>query len=420
VKTSLTPETSEPRVPDERPALLGPLRSRDFRLLWTGLLFGNLGTWMQFTALGYEVVHIAPNEHLAALYVGIIGAARAIPVLVLSPFAGVVADRFPRRRVLLATNAITSLLALALAVIIARGYGSIAVLALLSSLQAATQSFDAPARQSWVPLLVKRDYVATAIGLNSFAFNAPAAVGPPIAGLIIAAGGVATCMYANAILTIAVLIALVFMQPVAASSTQREGVFRSIGEGLRFLYDHPVLRWVVLLLVATSLLVRPYSFLLPAYAAHIVHTDARGLGVLMAASGFGALCGAILTAALIPKRRSIIWAASAILLSAGVAALGLTTNISIAVVELTFMGLATLTFLGSSNILMQTLSPDNLRGRAISVYSMLVLGFVPAGSLLLGSIASLFNLRETLVVAGIISVVCTIWVYAAHPKLRAI
>ena len=129
MKTSLTPETSEPRVPDERPALLGPLRSRDFRLLWTGLLFGNLGTWMQFTALGYEVVHIAPNEHLAALYVGIIGAARAIPVLVLSPFAGVVADRFPRRRVLLATNAITSLLALALAVIIARGYGSIAVLA---------------------------------------------------------------------------------------------------------------------------------------------------------------------------------------------------------------------------------------------------------------------------------------------------
>ncbi|GAC1419354.1 MAG: MFS transporter [Candidatus Velthaea sp.] len=385
-----------------------------------GLLVGNLGTWMQFTALGYEVVHIAPSENLAALYVGLIGASRAIPVLLLSPFAGVVADRYPRRRVLLMTNIATCLFALTLALIIASGNSSIGLLMLLSGLQAATQSFDAPARQSWVPLMVPREYVASAIGLNSFAFNAPAVVGPPIAGIVIAAGGVATCMYANAVLTLAVVFALVVMQPVPASSTRRDGMFAAISEGVRFLYDHPVLRWIVFLLVITSILVRPYNFLLPAYAAHVVHTDARGLGLLMAASGLGALGGAIVTAAIMPRRRSMLWAGSALLLSIGVALLGLTTNMTLALIELAAMGLATLTFLGSSNILMQTLSPDDMRGRAISVYSMLVLGFVPAGSLLLGSIASIAGLRATLLASGVLSVACTLWVYAVHPRLRAI
>ncbi|GAC1598791.1 MAG: MFS transporter [Candidatus Velthaea sp.] len=411
---------AEPRVPDRRPSVLGTLRYRDFRLLWTGLLVGNLGTWMQFTALGYEVVHIAPSESLAALYVGLIGASRAIPVLLLSPFAGVVADRYPRRRVLLATNIATALFALALALIIASGNSSLGLLMLLSGLQAATQSFDAPARQSWVPLMVPREYVASAIGFNSFAFNAPSVVGPPVAGLVIAAGGVAACMYANAVLTLAVVIALIFMKPVAASSTRRDGLFAAISEGVRYLYDHPVLRWIVLLLVATSLLVRPYNFLLPAYAAHVVHTDARGLGLLMAASGLGALGGAIVTAAIMPRRRSVLWAASALVLSIGVAMLGLTANMTVALMDLTLIGLATLTFLGSSNILMQTLSPDDMRGRSISVYSMIVLGFVPAGSLLLGSIASIAGLRATLLWGGVLAILCTLWVYAVHPRLRAI
>lgn len=412
---------SEPRLPDRRPNFLGALRFHDFRLLWSGLFVSNLGTWMQFTALGYEVVHIAPTAHLGALYVGLIGAARAIPVLLLSPFAGVVADRYPRRRVLLATNSMTSILALALALVIEAGDASIVLLMTLSALQAATQSFDAPARQSWIPLLVPREYVAPAIGINSIAFNAPAVVGPPIAGVVIAlSGGVAPCMFANAVLTLAVVIALVFMKPVAASSLVRENMFASIRDGVTYLYQHPVLRWVVLLLVLTSLTVRPYNFLLPAYAANVVHTDARGLGLLMAASGVGAIGGAIATAAFMPKRRSVLWTGSAIVLSLGMIGLGATDSMPVAFAFLGVMGLATLTFLGSSNILMQTLAPDDLRGRVISVYSMIVLGFVPAGSLLIGAIASLLDLRESFVIGGVLSVLCAVWIHAAHAKLRAI
>lgn len=412
--------TSEPQFPDRRPGFLGALAFRDFRLLWGGLLISNLGTWMQFTALGYEVVHLAPSAHLGALYVGLIGAARAVPVLVLSPFAGVVADRFPRRRVLLATNLTTCGLALALAVVIAGGVATIGLLMVLSGLLASTQSFDAPARQSWVPILVPREFVSNAIGLNSLAFNAPAVIGPPIAGLIIAGAGVSPCMFANAVLTLAVVAALTFMGPVPASSTRRDSVWLSIREGIAFLEQHPVLRWVVLLLIVTSLFVRPYNFLLPAYAVHVLHTDARGLGWLMAATGFGAMGGALATAAFIPQRRSALWAASALIIALGAIGLGASASMPIALGALAIMGLATLTFLGSSNILLQTLAPDDMRGRVISVYSMIVLGLVPGGTLLLGSIASLLDLREAFVIGGLVCGLCAIWIYCAHPALRAV
>jgi len=420
VKAAPPSATTEPRIPDRRPSFLGPLGFRDFRLLWSGLLVSNLGTWMQFTALGYEVVHLAPTPHLGALYVGLIGASRAIPVLLLSPFAGVVADRFPRRRVLLTTNLTTCGLSSVLALVIAWGPANIVLLMLLSALLASTQSFDSPARQSWVPLMVPREFVGNAIGLNSVAFNAPASIGPPIAGVIIVSSGVAPCMFANAALTLAVVVALLFMQPVAASSSGRGSVWVSIREGLAFIGGHAVLRWVVLLLVVTSLLVRPYNFLLPAYAAHVLHTDARGLGALMAVTGLGSICGALATAAFVPRRRSGLWALSALVAALGAAMLGVVTSMPLAFGVLAVMGLATLTLLGYSNILLQTLAPDEMRGRVISVYSMIVLGLVPAGTLLLGFIASLLDLRQAFVIGGIVTALCSVWVYAAHPKLRAV
>jgi MFS family permease len=420
VKAPPAAAAGEPRFSGRRPGFLGALRFHDFRLLWGGLLVSNLGTWMQFTALGYEVVHLAPNSHLASLYVGLIGASRAVPVLLFSPFAGVVADRFPRRRVLFVTNATTAALSLALAVVIAAGSATIVLLMLLSGLLASTQSFDAPARQSWVPILVPREFVSNAIGLNSLAFNAPAVVGPPIAGLIIAGAGVAPCMFANAVLTLAVVAVLAFMQPVPASSTQRDSVWSSIRDGVAFLERHPVLRWIVLLLIVTSLLVRPYNFLLPAYAVHVLGTDARGLGVLMAATGIGAMCGALAIAAFVPERRSALWALSSLVTALGAIGLGCTTSMPVALAVLGTMGLATLTFLGSSNILLQTLAPDDMRGRVISVYSMIVLGFVPGGTLLLGSLASVLNLRDALIMGGAVAALCTLWIYIAHPRLRAV
>jgi MFS family permease len=410
---------AERPVPNPQGSFLGPFKYRDFSLLWSGLLVGNIGTWMQFTALGYYVAKLAPNAGIGSFYIGLLGASRMIPVLIASPFAGVVADRYPRRPILLSTNVMTAILAVLLAATLFTNTATLPVVLIISALQAATQSFDAPARQSWVPMMVPRELIGNAIGLNSFAFNAPSVVGPPLAGLLIAASGIAPCMVLNAIVKFAVVIAIIFMKPSAASSKARTSFGAAILEGIQFIYGHSVLRWIFLMLIVTALSVRSYSFLLPAYAVHVLHTDARGLGWLMASTGIGAVAGALIIAAVNVRRRSIIWFISGMMASLGVAALGITDSLTMAAIVLTFIGLGTQSYIGSSNVLVQTLAPDDMRGRAVSVYSMILLGLVPGGALVIGSIARFVDLRYVFIGAGLLCIVMGIWTFLAHPKLRA-
>jgi MFS family permease len=141
---------AERPVPNPQGSFLGPFHYRDFSLLWSGLFIGNIGTWMQFTALGYYVATLAPNAGIGSFYIGLLGASRMIPVLIASPFAGVIADRYPRRPILLSTNIMTAILAVLLAAALETDHASLPIILIISGLQAATQSFDAPARQSWV------------------------------------------------------------------------------------------------------------------------------------------------------------------------------------------------------------------------------------------------------------------------------
>jgi MFS family permease len=420
VTTARTPLPIEAPPPRRRAHVLGTFAFHDFRLLWIGLLVSNLGTWMQFTALGYYVVKVAGTPALASLYVGVLGACNAAPALLLSPIAGVVADHYPRRRVLFVTNSIISGAALALAILATAHRLVLWEIFLISSIRSATQSFDSPARQSWVPLLVPREHVGTAIGLNSVAFNAPSVLGPPLAGFLILSSGVAASFYVNAVATLAVVVALAFMQPAPPSAARGDDFFGAIVAGMRFLWHHPVLRSVVLMLIVTCLLVRPYSQLLPAYAAHVVSVDARGLGVLYAATGSGAIVGSLVTALVGSRRRGLVWFASAAAMSLGTAILGLVHVYAVAIVVLVLIGLSVLSFAGSSNVLLQTLSPDDMRGRSISVFSMIILGLVPLGSLLLGSLASLVSLSTALVAGGVVALALGTWVFAGNAALRRV
>jgi MFS family permease len=404
--------------PRRRSNILETFGFRDFRLLWSGLIVSNLGTWMQYTTVGYVVVKMAASPGLASLFVGILGASSAVPGLLISPVAGVVADRYPRRRVLLVTNLLTSGVALALALLATFGRLTLWEIFVLTAVRASTQSFDVPARQSWVPLLVPRRFVGNAIGLNSVAFNAPSVIGPPIAGLLILSVGVATSFYVNAVATLAVVAALIAMRPSPPASTVREPMLASIIAGVRFLAGHRVLRPVVLLLLVSCVLARPYSQLLPAYAAHVVFVDARGLGVLYAATGVGAICGSFVTAFVGSRHRARVWFASAALMSAGVIALGFVHAYVAALVVLVAIGLAVVSFAGSSNVLLQTLSPDHLRGRVISVFSMIILGLVPLGSLLIGTLATFVGLPAALAAGGAVSFAVALWVYATDAELR--
>ena len=414
-----TAASGERPVPNLQGSLLGPFQYRDFSLLWSGLFIGNIGTWMQFTALGYYVAKLAPNAGLGSFYIGLLGASRMIPVLIASPFAGVIADRYSRRPILLSTNIMTMILAVLLASALMTNTASLAVILTISAFQAATQSFDAPARQSWVSILVPRELVGNAIGLNSFAFNTPAVAGPPLAGLLIFVAGIPWCMIVNAVVKLAVVLAIIFMSPSPPSTTTRGPFVAAFTEGVAFIYRHAALRWVYLMLIVTALSVRSYTFLLPAFAVHELQTDARGLGALMAASGIGAVVGALLIAAFNVRKRAVIWFVAGLIASLGVATLGFTDSVGWAALVLGFVGLGTQSFIGSSNILIQTLAPDGMRGRAISVYSMIALGLVPGGALLIGTIARFTDLRSVFICSGLLCAVIGVWTFSAHAKLRA-
>ncbi len=413
------PTIEAPATPP-RPSVLSPFKFRDFRLLWIGLLVSNLGTWMQLTTEGFMVVQLAGNAKAAALDVGFLGASSAIPVVLLSPFAGFVADNFPRRRVLFITNSMQIANATTLGTLIVTHHIALWELFILAGLRSCVQAFDAPARQSWVPMLVPREIVGNAIGLNSVAFNAPSVLGPPIAGLLIVSVGLAASYYINAVLTCSVVIALVFMKPAPPATSKRENVIDSIVMGIRFLLTHPVLRSVIIMLAVVCLFVRPYTQLMPAYAAHVVHVGARGLGFLLAASGAGAVCGSILTAIVGSRRRGIIWFVSALVMAIGTTLLGTIHVFAIALPVLVVTGMAVLSFAGSSNVLLQTLTPDTMRGRAISVFAMVILGLVPAGSLTLGSLASVIGLSESLQAGGVLALAIALVIWWRTPALRSV
>lgn len=412
----------ERRPPQRDVSLFSSLRFRDFRLLWFGLLISNLGSWMQLTATGYFIAKLAGNPHTASLYLGFQGVGRAIPVLLLSPLAGLVADTLPRRRILYWTNAVMSLLALILAIFTSLGWMNIVGLILINSANAAAMSFDSPARQSWVPLMVPREYIGNAIGLNSVAFNAPAVIGPAVAGILIASIGIAGSFYVNAVATLAVVVALMFMQPAPPStSTGNEPFLRSIAQGLRFLFGHKILGAIITVFIVTALLVRPYGTLLPAFVVNTLHGNAKALGIAIAATGVGGFAGALLTAYLgARERRGIVWGVSAIVMSAGVLALGFIWNVLLSLPVLFVIGTATLTFLGASNTLIQTLSPDDVRGRAISVYTMVALGLVPGGALIVGGLGSALGLHTAFWIVGAVCAVVTVWLWLTRPVLNTV
>ncbi|HXP94887.1 MAG TPA: MFS transporter [Candidatus Binatia bacterium] len=410
---------AEPRIPRRRSRIGAAFGYRDFRLLWFGLLVSNLGTWMQFTTLGYFVAYLAGSPSRAALYVGFLGASRALPVLLFSPLAGVIADHYPRRRIILTTSSIVSGLSLLLATLTLTHHINIAEIFLLSGCLAAAQCFDAPARQSWIPFIVSREHVANAVGLNQIAFNSPSIIGPPIAGVLIASVGIAASFYVNAVTVLAVTTVVFLMQsPPVMDRSAREPILRAIGSGLRFIALHPVLRWIVFILFANALLLRPYNFLLPAYALHVVNTGPKGLGWLMASAGIGGVSGAILTAVFTTGRRARRWFIASAILACCIVLLGLNHSFIVALVILFVLGIGSLTFTGLTNILIQTTVPDDMRGRTMSIYSMIMQGMVPAGTLLLGSIASLTNLSVTLTGAGIVGLTIALWVWLANPALR--
>lgn len=268
---------------------------RDFRLFWTGSLISNIGSWMQMIGRGWLILSLTNSP----FRLGMVAFARAVPTILCSLPAGVLADRIDRRRLLLVTQALAGILALLLAVLTSLGIIRVWEIVLIACCTSLTMAVDNPARQVTVPDMVVRDRLMNAVGPNSAAWIGASVVGPSLAGVAIGIVGVAGCFYLNAASYVATIVALLLMRAHSrGSGKERVGLFASLGELRRFVRRDRLVLAHFAMVALPNFLGRPYQHLLPVFARDVLGGGARLYGFLMAASGVGALLGALFTASL--------------------------------------------------------------------------------------------------------------------------
>jgi MFS family permease len=378
--------------------VLRALAHRDFRLFFFGQLVSLSGTWMQSVAQSWLVYRLTGSSVL----LGLVGFAGQIPVFLLSPAGGTLADTHSRHRMILATQTVAMLLALALAALTLSERVQLEHIFLLASLLGVVNAFDIPARQSFLVQLVGRDDLMNAIALNSSMFNGARILGPAIAGILVAAIGEGWCFLLNGVSYLAVLAGLLRMHPKPAPQRpQGATALGRIVEGFRFVASTAPIRALLLLLGLVSLAGMPYAVLMPIFADEILHAGASGLGLLMGASGLGALLGALTLAARRQVRglgRWVAYAAAAFGLS--LIAFALSRHFWLSAALLVPAGFAMIVQTAASNSLIQAMVPDELRGRVMAVYSMMFMGMAPFGALLSGLLAARLGAPGAVAIGG--------------------
>lgn len=367
------------------------LRFRNFRLFWTGQSLSLIGTWMQNIGQAWLVLKLTNSSFLLGLSVTV----QYLPLLFLSVFAGSIVDRFRKRQVVIITQSSMAVLALIMGILTVTGviqYWHVLVLAMFMGL---ATTFDVPARQSFMIYLVGRDDLMNAISLNSAIFNMARLIGPAIAGLLIAKVGIAPTFFLNSASFLAVIGGLLLIDVDGSpGASVAKNIFESMKEGLRYIRNNEVVFNVISLLAILSLFSINFSVLIPLFAKLVLHQNAAGFGFLMSSMGLGALTGAIFVAFIsrYGPKNSII-AAGALIMTLFQIVLSFTQTFHAAVAALFITGLGVIMFTASSNTAVQLNTPDELRGRVMSVYALVFLGVTPVGSFLAGSIASLTGTR---------------------------
>jgi MFS family permease len=375
------------------------LRHRNFRLFFAGQLISLIGTWMQTVAQSWLVYRLTGSSAL----LGSVTFASQIPVFLLSPIAGLVADRYSRHRIVIATQAASMLLAFVLALLTLRNAIQVWEIFALSALLGVVNAFDIPARQSFIIEMTSREDLMNAIALNSSMFNGARIVGPAVAGILVAAVGEGWCFFANAVSYVAVIAGLLMMQVTPFKKRASEvSASRHILEGFRFIASTAPIRALLMLVGLVSLAGMPFSVLMPVFADRILHSGARGLGILMGISGAGALTGALILASRQTVRGLGRWVAVS---SAAFAALLIVFAFShsflLSGALLIPIGFSVMIQMGSTNTLIQSMSPDHLRGRVLAGYSMMLMGMAPIGALLAGVLADRIGAQATVAAGGL-------------------
>ena len=391
------------------------LAGRDFRLYFCGQCVSLVGTWVQQVAFAWIAYRITGS----AFMLGLIAFAGQAPALVLSPFSTMLTDRYSRRSVLVVIQVIQMALAGLLAILAWQGDIFPWVLVVASLVLGVTGAFEMPVRQAFTPDIVHdRALMSNAIALNSVTFNAARLVGPAAAGVILAAFGEAACFAVNALSYVATIYTLLAIHPVRA---EHAGPKKSILEGIAYVRHFAPARWLIITVVVASFCLAPYLTFMPVYAKDILKGGPDTLGMLMAASGFGALFAALYLA----NRKSVIGLGDRMVagcFASAVAAGAFAYNhvLWAALPLLVISGCGTIIVVTSCNILLQTLVPDNLRGQVMALYSMSFIGVLPVASLVAGGIAHLIGVQPLFVLSGVLFAMLGFTLRRKLPWLRQV
>jgi MFS family permease len=392
------------------------LKHRNYRLYFWGQLVSLLGTWMQITTqgfLGYRLTH-------SAAFLGTMGFAGGVPTILLMLYGGVVADRIDRRKLMLLTQTAMAILAFLTAVLTLTGLIRPWQLILLALSFGIANAFDAPARQSIVVDLVKREDLTNAIALNSTMFNTGAVVGPAAGGILYALAGPAWCFFFNGLSFFAVITALLAMRVTPRPPEARRGsVWLEVKEGITYVIGHPIIRTLMGLILVTGLFGSSFATIFPAWAVKVLGRDAAANGLLHAARGAGALLGALTIASLghFQFKGRLLTAGSfafpfLLFFFAVVRVLPLSMMVLIGT------GAAIIMVFNLANALIQTLVEDRLRGRVMSIYSLTFFGFMPVGSLWIGLSSEKFGEPSAVIINAAVLFAASVLIYLLIPALR--
>lgn len=389
------------------PQALRALRSYNFRLYFSGQAISLIGTWMQRIAVSWLVYDLTHS----AFMLGLVVFAGQIPILLLSPYAGAYVDRHSRYKTLLITQIASMVQAGLLAFAVWTGHYDVTTIIVLSVMLGIINAFDTPSRQSLMVLLVdEKENLPNAIALNSTMVTLARLLGPAVAGILLSSYGEEMCFFINFLSFLAVIISLLFMNihlPVRAAN--KEPIWVGLRAGFYYVKRNRGIRSVVLLTALMSLMVMPYTTLLPIYAASVFKGNVTTFSWLNSISGLGALLGAIFIATRktgINLLRTIAY--SALLFSSGLILFSYTGNFPLALVFIMAAEGGMLAEIASSNTYIQTHVDEHMRGRVVSFYVMAFLGMQPIGGLLIGSLAHLTNAPLTVLTEGICGVIAVL------------
>jgi MFS family permease len=398
------------------PATLRALGYRNFRLFFGGQLISVIGTWMQNIAQAWLVYRLSGSS----VQLGAVSFAGQIPILFLAPLGGIVADRYSKRRVVIATQIASMLLAFALAGLTLTKTIQVWHVFVLASLLGVVNAFDIPTRQAFQVEMVGKPDLMNAIALNSSLFNASRVIGPAIAGILVAVIGEGWCFFVNAVSYIAVITGLLMMtveerEPGARGASPLADVV----EGFRFVIRNLPVRAILTLLGVVSLTGMPYMVLMPIFADRILHGGPRALGWLMGFAGMGALAGALRLASRTELKGLNRWLPVASF-AFGVTLVGFAWSHAfwLSACILLPAGFSMMIEMASSNTLLQSMVPDELRGRVMSVYSMVFMGMAPFGALFSGVAADRFGAPWTVTGSGAFCMLAAIVYWTQLKRIR--